>query len=66
MGKFKTINDILDVAIEPEQEAVEFYSALASNSKNSEMKVVFEQLAKEEMDHKSRLLKIKDKAPTSE
>lgn len=60
MEEFKSINDILDFAIDSEQEAVEFYSALASNSKNNEMKVVFEQFAKEEKGHKSRLLIIKD------
>ncbi len=59
MEDFKTINDILDFAISSEQEAVEFYSSLASNAKNNEMKVVFEQFAKEEMGHKAMLMKIK-------
>jgi len=59
MEEFKTINDILDFAINSEQEAVEFYSSLASNAKNNEMKSVFEQFAKEEMGHKAMLMKIK-------
>lgn len=59
MEEFKTINDILDFAINSEQEAVEFYSSLASNAKNDEMKSVFEQFAKEEMGHKAMLMKIK-------
>ena len=59
MEEFKTINDILDFAINSEQEAVEFYSSLASNAKNDEIKSVFEQFAKEEMGHKAMLMKIK-------
>ncbi len=59
MEEFKSINDILEFAIQSEQEAVEFYSALASNATNKEMKTVFEQFAKEEMGHKAKLLKIK-------
>ncbi len=60
MKEFKSITDILEFAIASEQEAVEFYSSLAKQAKNAEMKTVFEQFAKEEMSHKSRLLKIKD------
>ena len=60
MKEFKSINAILDFAIASEQEAVEFYSTLATQAKNTEMKTVFAQFAKEEMSHKSRLLKIKD------
>ena len=59
MEDFKTINDILDFAISSEQEAVEFYSALAKNSKNAEMVETFQQFAKEEMGHKAKLMKIK-------
>ncbi|MBU1014142.1 MAG: ferritin family protein [Bacteroidetes bacterium] len=60
MEEFKSINEILEFAIASEQEAVEFYSNLAEQSKNTEMKAVFNQFAKEEMNHKSRLIKIKD------
>lgn len=60
MEEFKSINEILEFAIASEQEAVEFYSNLAEQSKNTEMKAVFNQFAKEEMSHKSRLMKIKD------
>lgn len=60
MEDFKTINDILDFAINSEQEAVEFYSALAKNSKNAEMVETFVQFAKEEMGHKAKLMKIKN------
>lgn len=60
MEEFKTMNDILNFAIDSEQEAVEFYSALAENASNVEMKTTFEQFAKEEMGHKAKLMKIKD------
>ena len=60
MEEFKSINDILDFAIQSEQEAVEFYSALAENTKNAEMQSVFAQFAKEEMGHKSKLMKVKE------
>jgi rubrerythrin len=60
MKEFKDINDILDFAINSEQEAVEFYTRLASNAKNADMKNVFEQFAKEEIGHKAKLTKIKN------
>lgn len=60
MKEFKSIDDILEFAIASEQEAVEFYSTLAKQATNEEMKTVFEQFTKEEMSHKSRLLKIKN------
>jgi rubrerythrin len=59
MNEFKTVDQILDFAINAEQEAVEFYSGLANNAKNSEMKEVFEDFAREEMKHKARLMNIK-------
>jgi rubrerythrin len=60
MDKFKSVDEILDFAINSEQEAVEFYSGLANNAKNSEMKAVFEDFAREEMKHKARLMDIKE------
>jgi rubrerythrin len=59
MKDFQSIDDILDFAIENEQAAVDFYNTLAMNSRNDEMKQVFTQFAKEEMGHKSKLLKLK-------
>jgi len=59
MKEFETIDDILDFAIQSEQNAVDFYSKLATESRNEEMKQVFVQFAKEEMGHKAGLLKIK-------
>jgi rubrerythrin len=60
MITFETIDQILDFAIENEQEAVDFYNNIASQASNDEMKQTFAQFAQEEMGHKARLLKIKD------
>ncbi len=60
MDKFNSVNEILDFAIQAEQEAVEFYTGLAKNSNNSQMQKVFSDFAQEEMGHKARLLKIKE------
>jgi len=60
MESFKSVNEILNFAIQSEQEAVEFYSQLSNDAKNEEMKHVFTQFAKEEMGHKAKLLQIKE------
>lgn len=60
MEEFKSIDDVLDFAINSEQEAVDFYTQLASQSSNEEMEKVFTQFAREEMGHKSRLMNIKE------
>jgi len=59
MEEFKSIEDILDFAINNEQNAVNFYTELSENAANPEMKEVFQQFAKEEMGHKTRLLNVK-------
>ncbi len=59
MKEFKSIDDILDFAIQSEQQAVEFYTELANNASNNEMIEVFTQFAKEEMGHKAKLMQIK-------
>ena len=60
MGQFKNIDDVLDFAIKAEQEAVDFYTGLAAQSKNEQMKTVFIEFAAEEMKHKSRLTSVKE------
>ena len=60
MEEFKSIDDILDFAINSEQEAVDFYTQLANQSSNEEMEKVFTKFAREEMGHKSRLMNIKE------
>ncbi|BDX38612.1 hypothetical protein CYCD_19670 [Tenuifilaceae bacterium CYCD] len=59
MNEFKNIDDILDFAIEREQDAVNFYNKMAASARNADMKSTFEHFAQEEMGHKAKLLKIK-------
>jgi len=59
MGKFNSIDEVLDFAINAEQEAVDFYNQLAENSKTEDMKFVFTSFAQEEIAHKARLTQIK-------
>jgi len=58
MKEFDSIDDILDFAIGEEEKAVDFYSELADKAKSDDMKQIFTSFAKEEMNHKARLLKI--------
>ncbi len=60
MKEFKSIDDILDFAIQSEQDAVDFYKGLAANAKSSDMRDVFEQFAREEISHKARIKKVKE------
>ena len=60
MKEFNSIDDILDFAIQNEQNAVDFYTQLANESSNQEMIDVFTQFAKEEMGHKAFLTKVKN------
>jgi rubrerythrin len=60
MTTFQSVNQILDFAINAEQEAVEFYNSLAINAKSEDMKTVFKEFAQEEMAHKAKLMNIKE------
>jgi len=60
MTPFTNTNDILDFAIENEQNAVDFYTQLAQSARTDDMRETFEQFAKEEIGHKARLTKIKE------
>jgi len=60
MTEFTNINDILDFAIQNEQNAVEFYNGLAKTARTEDMRSNFTLFAQEEMAHKARLLKIKE------
>ena len=61
MKEFNSIDEILDFAINAEQEAVDFYTNLSGRSKNEQMKKVFVDFAGEEMKHKAKLLEVKEK-----
>jgi len=61
MEEFKSVNDILDFAIDQEQQAVDFYKDLAAKVNSKVMGKVFEQFSKEEMGHKAKLIAVKEK-----
>lgn len=60
MKEFKSVEDILDFAMNSEQEAVDFYNSLAETAQNEEMQQIFNQFAQEEISHKAKLRKIKE------
>jgi rubrerythrin len=60
MKEFKSVDDILDFAMNSEQEAVDFYNDLAENTQNEEMQRIFNQFAQEEISHKAKIKKIKE------
>ena len=55
MGKVNSDKEILEFAIFRENEAHNFFLALASRVKDPQMRKVFEDLAEEELDHKEKL-----------
>ena len=59
MQEFNSVEDILDFAINNEQEAHDFYMDLANKMASPAMKSVFEQFAQEEAGHKAKLLGVK-------
>ena len=60
MEDFRTIDEALDFAIQREIEANRFYLDMAGVVKNPVMCRVFEDFAKEELGHKSRLEALKN------
>lgn len=60
MKNFENINQVLDFAMESEQEAVDFYTELSEQASSKEMADIFKQYAKEEMGHKRRVMNIKE------
>lgn len=59
MKNFESIDDILNFAINEEQKAVDLYTNLASSAKTEDVKDVFLEFAKEEIEHKAKLTAIK-------
>ncbi len=57
--KLDSVDEILDFAIQKEEEAAAFYTDLASKVERPSMKSVFEGFAKEEMGHKAKLEAVK-------
>jgi rubrerythrin len=60
MEKFGSVENILDFAINREEEAIKFYSGLASKTDNKQMSQVFTDFAREEQGHKKKLLAVKE------
>jgi rubrerythrin len=60
MEKFGSVENILDFAINREEEAIKFYSGLASKTDNKQMSQVFTDFAREEQGHKQKLLAVKE------
>ncbi|KPJ48658.1 MAG: rubrerythrin [candidate division Zixibacteria bacterium DG_27] len=58
--KFKSVVEILDFAIDKEEEAAQFYKSLATKAEHWTMGKAFEDFAREEVKHKEKLLKIKE------
>ncbi len=59
MDRFKSVEEILDFAIDGEQASYEFYTDLAAKMETPVMKKVFEDFAKEELGHKAKLQAVK-------
>ncbi len=59
MSNPASVDEILDFAIDGEQAAVDLYTGLAAQAKNSAMKKAFEQYANEERGHKVKLQEVK-------
>ena len=54
-----SIDEILDFAIDREQEAVDFYTALAGRGGNAWMRDLLKGFAREEAGHKAKLMAVK-------
>ena len=57
---FNSVDEILNFAIKNEQESADFYTELADKPEHKSMKDALLQFADEEMEHKKKLLAIKD------
>jgi len=55
MATLNSVNDVLDFAIEREQEAVDFYNDLAGQTDNASLKKVLTAFADVERGHKTKL-----------
>ncbi|OGO09674.1 MAG: rubrerythrin [Chloroflexi bacterium RBG_13_60_13] len=60
MKQWSTIEDVLEFAINSEEESVQFYTRLAERVEKPGMRAVFEGFAREEKGHKAKLTSIKE------
>ncbi len=59
MGKFGSVEEILDFAIEREVEAHDFYVGLSKQAKDAKVREVLDEFAIEEMGHRLKLEAVK-------
>ena len=59
MTRWNSADEILDFAIKNEEEAAKLYTSLAAKMASPAMRVVFEDFAREEEQHKAKLLGVK-------
>jgi rubrerythrin len=57
---FKSVDEVLDFAIEKEEESNSFYMDLAGKVEKPYMKKVFQDFAREELGHKAKLQSMKE------
>jgi rubrerythrin len=60
MREFRSVEEILDYAIEREGEAFAFYTDLSNSVKSTYMRQLFSDFAHDELGHKAKLLAIKN------
>ena len=58
--QFDSVDKILDLAIQKEQEAADFYTSLADKMEFKHMQEIFRSFAAEEIGHKAKLIAVKD------
>jgi rubrerythrin len=59
MDTFQSADDILNFAIEREEESFAFYDDMSHNPNNQRMRELFESFAREELRHKEKLIGMK-------
>jgi rubrerythrin len=59
LSAFKSVEEILDFAVEKEEEAYRFYTEWAQKLDRSPVRKRFEEFAGEELRHKNKLLQVK-------
>lgn len=59
MNQWESVDEVLDFAIEREQEAVRFYTDLAAKMDKPGTKEIFQQFAREEAGHRKKLMDVK-------
>lgn len=65
MEKFNSTDEILDYAINAEQEAINFYSNLYNRTNSENMRLAYREFILEEKSHRDKLQKLKDEGTLS-